>query len=52
MITNEEYHADPAVSASHLHMVAKSPYHYWSRYLDPNRPPEKPRTASANASPR
>ncbi len=37
MTSNADYHADPAVSASHLHAVAKSPYHYWSRYLDPNR---------------
>jgi hypothetical protein len=37
-ITNEQYHADPAVSASHLHASArKSPYHYWSRYLDLKR---------------
>ena len=45
IITNEEYHADPAVSASHLHMVAKSPYHYWSRYLNPDRQPVKPTAA-------
>ena len=45
IITNEEYHADPAVSASHLHMVAKSPYHYWSRYLNPDRQQVKPTAA-------
>jgi exodeoxyribonuclease VIII len=39
MTTNEQYHADPAVSASHLHAVAASPYHYWSRFLAPDRPP-------------
>lgn len=44
-ITNEEYHADPAVSASHLHAVAKSPHHYWSRYLDPKRSPVEPTAA-------
>jgi len=44
-ITNEQYHADPAISASHLHAVAKSPYHYWSRYLDPNRTPVEPTAA-------
>lgn len=36
-ITNAEYHSDPSVSKSHLDMVAKSPRHYWHRYLDPNR---------------
>ncbi len=45
MTSNADYHADPAVSASHLHAVAKSPYHYWSRYLDPKRTPVEP-TAS------
>ena len=32
-LSNAEYHADPAVSASHLHQVARSPYHYWARYV-------------------
>jgi exodeoxyribonuclease VIII len=39
MTSNADYHADPAVSASHLHAVASSPYHYWSRFLNPDRPP-------------
>jgi exodeoxyribonuclease VIII len=39
MTSNADYHADPAVSASHLHAVAASPYHYWSRFLNPDRPP-------------
>jgi len=44
-ISNAEYHTDPAVSASHLHVVAASPYHYWSRFLDPNRPVIEPTAA-------
>jgi hypothetical protein len=44
-LSNEQYHADPAVSASHLHAVAKSPYHYWSRYLDPKRSAPEPTAA-------
>ena len=36
-ISNADYHADPAVSASQLKTVMQSPYHYWSRYLDPDR---------------
>ena len=36
-ISNADYHADPAVSASHLKEISKSPFHYWSRYLDPDR---------------
>ena len=39
VISNEEYHADPAISASHLKKVMQSPYHYWSAYLDPSRTP-------------
>ena len=39
MTSNADYHADPAISASHLHAVAASPYHYWSRYINPDRPP-------------
>jgi exodeoxyribonuclease VIII len=39
MTSNADYHADPAISASHLHAVAGSPYHYWARYLNPERPP-------------
>jgi exodeoxyribonuclease VIII len=36
VISNADYHADPAISASQLKEVSRSPYHYWSRYLDPN----------------
>ncbi|MFZ9350179.1 MAG: PD-(D/E)XK nuclease-like domain-containing protein [Candidatus Fonsibacter ubiquis] len=45
IVSNAEYHADPAVSASHLHAVAVSPYHYWSRYRNPKRPVIKPTKA-------
>lgn len=38
-MNNADYHSDPAISASHLHAVAKSPAHYYARFLDPNRPP-------------
>ena len=44
-ISNADYHADPAVSASHLHAIAKSPQHYWSRYLDSQRQPVEPTAA-------
>jgi hypothetical protein len=45
MTTNEQYHADPAISASHLKAVMQSPYHYWSRFLDPQRPTVEPTSA-------
>jgi exodeoxyribonuclease VIII len=38
-MNNAGYHADPAISASHLHAISKSPAHYYARYLAPNRPP-------------
>lgn len=44
-LSNADYHADPAVSASHLHAVAKSPQAYWARFLDPNRPAVEPTAA-------
>lgn len=34
---NADYHAHPAVSKSHLDLIARSPLHYWARYVDPNR---------------
>ena len=45
MTTNADYHADPAISASHLKAVMQSPYHYWSRFLDPQRPTAEPTSA-------
>jgi exodeoxyribonuclease VIII len=47
---NATYHAHSAVSKSHLDFVAKSPLHYWSRYLDPNRVPQEPTAAMAIGS--
>jgi len=44
-MNNAEYHAHPAISKSHLDLVAKSPLHYWSRYVDPNRVPTEPTAA-------
>jgi len=34
---NADYHAHPAVSKSHLDLIARSPLHYWARYVDPAR---------------
>jgi len=45
MTSNADYHADPAISASHLHAVATSPYHYWKRFLDPQRMAVEPTAA-------
>ena len=33
-LTNADYHADSAVSKSHLDMVARSPFHYKAHYID------------------
>lgn len=45
MTSNADYHADPAVSASHLKEAMRSPYHYWARYLNPMRLPVEPTPA-------
>ena len=47
---NATYHAHTAVSKSHLDLVAKSPLHFWSRYLDPNRVVPEPTPAMAIGS--
>jgi hypothetical protein len=53
MTTNADYHADPAISASHLKAITQqSPYHYWSRFLDPKRPPMEPTSCNAAGQPR
>jgi hypothetical protein len=49
-MNNTEYHAHAAISKSHLDQVAKSPLHYWARYLDPNRVVPEPTPAMAIGS--
>jgi hypothetical protein len=38
---NADYHAHPAISKSHLDLIARSPLHYWARYIDENRVPQE-----------
>ena len=44
-MTNEEYHAHPAIGASGLKLLARSPLHYWAAYIDPEREPMQPTAA-------
>lgn len=44
-IENERYHSGPGISQSALSVVARSPLHYWSQYVDPNREPREPSAA-------
>ena len=44
-LENADYHRHAAVSKSHLDLVARSPLHYWARYLDPNRVEPEPTPA-------
>lgn len=44
-LENADYHRHSAVSKSHLDQVARSPLHYWARYLDPNRVEPEPTPA-------
>jgi hypothetical protein len=36
-LDNADYHRHAAVSKSHLDQIARSPLHYYARYVDPNR---------------
>lgn len=47
---NADYHRHAAVSKSHLDQVARSPLHYWARYVDPNRVEPEPTAAMAIGS--
>lgn len=40
-MSNADYHAHPAISASGLKLIGKSPLHYWAAYLDPDREPRE-----------
>lgn len=44
-LENADYHRHPAISKSHLDQVARSPLHYWARYVDPNRVEPEPTPA-------
>jgi PDDEXK-like domain of unknown function (DUF3799) len=45
-ISNDDYHAGPGISKSHLDVIAeKSPLHYWFKYLNPDREIEEPTDA-------
>ena len=44
-LENADYHRHSAVSKSHLDQIARSPLHYWSRYLDPSRIDPEPSAA-------
>lgn len=44
-LTNSEYHSHPAISRSALALVARSPLHYWDRYLNPSYVPASPTPA-------
>lgn len=46
-IPNDEYHAGPGISKSGLDLIARSPLHYWQRYLNPDREPVEPTPAMA-----
>jgi hypothetical protein len=42
---NTEYHAHPALSASGLRVLKRSPLHYWDRYINPDRVTTEPTEA-------
>jgi len=44
-LENADYHRHSAVSKSHLDLVARSPLHYWARYVDQKRVEPEPTPA-------
>lgn len=45
-MTNDDYHAAPGYSSSHVKtLAAKSPAHYWAEYVNPEREPKQPTKA-------
>lgn len=44
-MNSADYHAHPAISKSHLDQIARSPLHYWARFLDPKRVVPEPTPA-------
>jgi hypothetical protein len=40
-LSNEDYHANAAISRSGIKMFCESPYKYWANYLNPVRPKKK-----------
>lgn len=49
--TNDEYHAGPGISKSHLDAIASgSPRHYWYKYLNPDRVRAEPTAAMVMGS--
>jgi len=46
----DQYHQGRGISKTGLDLVAKSPAHYYARYLDPQRPPEPSRAGQLEGS--
>lgn len=44
-ISNDEYHGGAGISKSGLDVLARSPLHYWAKYLDPDRVKQEPTPA-------
>lgn len=44
-ISNDAYHGGAGISKSGLDVLARSPLHYWSKYLDPKRERREPTPA-------
>lgn len=44
-ITNAQHHAHPAIGSSGLRLLDRSPFHFWSAYIDPDRKPQEPTAA-------
>ena len=44
-LSSDAHHADPAIGASGLKLLKRSPLHYWAQYVDPARERTEPTAA-------
>lgn len=49
-ISAEDYHRLNHLSASKISDLAKSPWYFWKKHIDPTRPPEEPTAAMADGT--
>jgi hypothetical protein len=49
-VENDAYHAGPGISNTGLRNLARSPFHFYSRHMDPSRPPQAERAGQLDGT--